>query len=57
MFGDDYGWEGVRNDFWRFVETNGFGHNPDNLFTYKLVRSIPDIPTSMIFWVIQKAKY
>ena len=57
LFGDDYGWSGVEHDVNLFLEQRNHGKNPDDMFTFRLLRADPEGRSGVTLWIIQKAKY
>lgn len=54
LFGDDYGWNAVRNDVLRFVEEHNAAHGHEAPVDLRIVRARPGV--SNVLWIMQKAK-
>eukprot|EP00929_Paragymnodinium_shiwhaense_P014240 TRINITY_DN122134_c0_g1_i1.p1 TRINITY_DN122134_c0_g1~~TRINITY_DN122134_c0_g1_i1.p1 ORF type:complete len:290 (-),score=45.97 TRINITY_DN122134_c0_g1_i1:437-1306(-) len=54
LFGDDYGWEAVRNDVHRFVDQHNAMHGSNEPIDLRIVRARAG--SSNVLWIMRKAK-
>eukprot|EP00933_Yihiella_yeosuensis_P084615 TRINITY_DN99198_c0_g1_i1.p1 TRINITY_DN99198_c0_g1~~TRINITY_DN99198_c0_g1_i1.p1 ORF type:complete len:310 (+),score=37.45 TRINITY_DN99198_c0_g1_i1:76-930(+) len=54
LFGDDYGWEAVKNDVHRFVDQHNAIHYADNPIDLKIIPA--QAGATNLLWIMRKAK-